>query len=72
MTKDTSIKALIALLLLIFGACAGYRAQRYYESLAQKWKDKVIAEAIAEGDIIRTSEIRLKGLSKSTRYALDR
>lgn len=72
MTKEHAFKALIALMLLIFGACAGYRAQQYYESLAHRMKEKIILEAVAKGEVIRTSEIRLKGIDKATRYALDR
>lgn len=64
MNKDTKMHALIAILLITFGACAGYRAKEYYGSLAQKWRTQVIQEAIADGEVIRTSTIRLKGLPK--------
>jgi len=69
MTKDTILKSLISIALISFGVAAGIRARDYYESLAQKFEARVIADAIARGEIIRTSEIRSSGLLKSMKYA---
>lgn len=72
MTKEQFLKVTIFVAFAGFFTILGYRIKDTYEARMRLWKESVIIEAIASGDLIRTQAIRDSGLCKSSKYALNR
>lgn len=70
MTKEGFLKLSMFAAIAIFFTVLGYRIKDTYEARMRLWKESVIIEAIASGDLIRTQAIRDSGLCKAQKYAM--
>lgn len=55
----------IAVVFVCAGLYLGFSARDYYEALRKNIGTQAIREAIASGELVRTSELRLRGIPKN-------
>ena len=70
MTRKHLLTTVLFLAFASFFTLLGYRLKETYEAKIRDWKEHIVLEAIASGEVIRSSTIRDSGLCKSTKYAL--